>query len=477
MRYPGFAGGSSHGIDAIVSGERCINMFPHRADIGGGQGKPMLLPCPGFETFANLPKSSGRGIFEDRDRVFVVFGDGLYELNPISGAETSMGSVLVDTSPARFETNGDGGEELAIVSGGALNILALDTGVYTANVISPSHFIAQVDGFFVSLDTDTSTIRASDIYDGLTWDPTVSAQRTAASDKWRAMVAVRRELYLIGEKTGEVWYNARKALFPFAPRPGTSFEVGITAPATLQIVAGSPAWMGRSRDGSGEVFHMNGYYPEPIATPELRYRIQQYEDVSDISDTVGWSYEREGHIFYVLNFRGVQRTWVYDVTTRRWHERAKWDSNAMDWQTYRAQFHAVSRGQNLVCDPSGSKVYRFNSSVFTDVNGDPLRRFRRMPMLQSELRYVNYRRVELDCLVGIGTGSGQGEDPVVNLSYSDDGGHTFGSAMPRRVGKIGERMTEVVWNSLGRSNRRVFDLWSTDPVSTIWCDFYVNGRG
>ncbi len=66
---------------------------------------------------------------------------------------------------------------------------------------------------------------------------------------------------------------------------------------------------------------------------------------------------------------------------------------------------------------------------------------------------------------GVGTLSGQGEEPVVMLSFSDDGGKTFTTEMWAKIGRLGEFDFGVEWNCLGSFFQRIIRVRMTDPVS------------
>lgn len=471
-RIPGFVGGSYESQSTIAAGERTVNLIVERVPVGG-KTQSALFPSPGLVEFATMPKAPGRGIFAERGQLFSVYGDTLYEVDQ-NGTVTARGDVLVDGNPATMSMNGDGGDELLVTSGDRGDILDLATNTFLPGEVSDITFSGQLDGFFVGLDADTSTLKISESLDGQTWDGTQIAQRTAASDPWKAMIIVRREIYLLGEKTGEVWYNAGRSPFPFAQRPGAFFEVGIAAPFSLSKFGGTMAWLGRTEHDNGAVYWMNGYSPEEISTPAVRWAIQQYEDAGDITDAIGWSYAREGHEFYVLTFPDAGRTWVYDRSTNVWTEFGFWSSDANDFLAYRPQHHAVAFGKNLVCDHSGNKIYALSSTVFTDVDGEELRRLRRFRGPWKGNRRITVPYAELECDRGVGLVGGA--DPVVALRYSRNGGKTFGGNRERGLGARGEYSTRVRWDALGQGRDWMFELWSSDPVAQRWLGFDVGAR-
>lgn len=75
-------------------------------------------------------------------------------------------------------------------------------------------------------------------------------------------------------------------------------------------------------------------------------------------------------------------------------------------------------------------------------------------------------RLAAEFETGVGLATGQGSDPTVWLSWSDDYGRTFGNDATARIGAIGEYRTRVEWRRLGRARGRVFRLQWSDPVYT-----------
>jgi hypothetical protein len=65
-------------------------------------------------------------------------------------------------------------------------------------------------------------------------------------------------------------------------------------------------------------------------------------------------------------------------------------------------------------------------------------------------------------------------DPVVNLSWSDNRGVTFGNKVPQTLGRQGEYLAQPSWNRLGMARDRVFKLeWSANMKTALngaWVD-------
>lgn len=96
-----------------------------------------------------------------------------------------------------------------------------------------------------------------------------------------------------------------------------------------------------------------------------------------------------------------------------------------------------------------------------------LRRLRRTPYITAEKHWIFHHCLRLDMEMGVGLATGQGSDPQVMLRYSDDGGHTWSNEKWRSAGKLGEYKRRAVWNALGRSRQRIYELVISDPVKTV----------
>lgn len=56
----------------------------------------------------------------------------------------------------------------------------------------------------------------------------------------------------------------------------------------------------------------------------------------------------------------------------------------------------------------------------------------------------------METLWEFGVGLGDGSETIVRLSFSDDGGKSFGNEIQNSIGKIGEYSNRCFWDRLGR---------------------------
>lgn len=372
MDYPGFIGPSDPARSSNYNTERTINLYLERGRAGttaktGGA----LYGTPGLRIFAALGGASVRGIFAQDQRAWAVAGDGVFELFA-TGTFIRRGTVVDDGQPATFASNGRQGHQLFIVSGRAgyiLDLLSHAFGQITAPDFPPYALMgAFVDGYFVVLDGDDNSFQISALFDGLLWDGLDVALVSTSSDRTVAIAISHRQLWLFGTKTTQVWYNSGNPDFPFEPIGGVFIEAGILAPWSVAPIADTLVWLGWDVHGSGLVLQANGYTPVPVSTAAVvdalrRYRSLQAE--TELSDVIAWTYQEDGHAFYVLYLpqgplagSGVDHTsWVYDVTEQRWHERGVWDDAAHAWAPDLPRCHAFMWGKHLVGDRRRGTVY------------------------------------------------------------------------------------------------------------------------
>ena len=310
-----------------------------------------------------------------------------------------------------------------------------------------------VDGFFLALDRNTSTLRLSAISDGRTWEGRIAAQRSKASDPWVAMkVTPKGYVWLLGRETSEVWWNSGIGSVPFKPVQGAFLNSGVgNAHDSAAVLGEYVYWLHENKEGQRLVMRGTpSYQIEEISTPDVAAR---FADLADVDDAVGWAYQQDGHAFYVLEFGRAGTTWVYDVTTTVWHERETWDKGR--GQAWRPRLYAKAFGKDLVGDRAGASIFELTPHSGVDVSGKGMRRLRQLPILAAGRRTLIYNELELDYERGR---AGDYAKPFkMRLSWSDDSGTTFGPDMQRPSAK-GKYRARLRWNQLGSARDRVFRL-------------------
>lgn len=465
----GFIGGSYVSQSPLADDESTINFYQETVEAPNAVSPTALYSTPGLTSFASVPSTPVRGLFGQSGRCFAVGGTSLYSVSS-TGVVASLGAMTYDNNLATMTTNGDGGDELFICSGGYGYILDL-TSLTLTQEVSDVTMGAMLDGYFLALDVDTSTLKISDLLDGLTWDPTQIAQRSTASDPWKSLLVVGKNIWLLGEFTSELWYNTGDT-FPFAPFPGALIPMGVAATFSACQVGANVMWLAQNSQGARMVIKAQGITPTKVST----YAIDTLLDGLDsVSDAEAYSYQERGHTFYVLNFPTANRTLVYDDTEGLWHERGDWDTVNNVYDVDRPRVHAYIYDQHLVGDRTNGTIYTMSAATATNADGVGIRRLRRTAGLQAQQRQVYYHCLRVFLEPGLGLSSGQGVDPQITLRYSDDGGKTWSNELSRSAGAQGEYRTLVDWWRLGMARYpRVWEVVVSDPIPWRLMGAWVN---
>jgi hypothetical protein len=298
---------------------------------------------------------------------------------------------------------------------------------------------------------------------------------------------------VFGTDSTEVWYNSGGLDFPLSPIQGAFNEIGCAAPHSIAKMDNTVFWLGADARGQGVIYRAAGYSAQRISTHAIEWQIQNY---LDMSDAVGYTYQQDGHAFYVLSFPSADETWVYDAATGAWHQRSSYSALAPTEGAFNAEAFsdayylvlpltpsgvsgAFSRhrsncqcnfqGNIIVGDYANGNVYTFELNVFEDnaIAQRWLRSWRALPTGQNNLTRTANHSLQLECETGVGLNDGQGSDPQAMLRWSDDGGHTWSNEHWASMGKIGATGTRVIWRRLGMTLKlrdRVYEVSGSDPV-------------
>jgi hypothetical protein len=319
------------------------------------------------------------------------------------------------------------------------------------------------DNYFVYNKPDTQLWAASDLLSPIT-DPLSFASKDGSPDDLVSIIVDRREVYLLGEMSSEVWINSGGVPFPFTRIPGTSTQQGIAAQFSMARMGNSFAYVSKNNRGEAMIVRMNGYFPERISTHAVETTLVN----QNVADSYAWTYQLEGHEVYVVSFPSIGDhglTWAFDNTTGLWH---KWLYRNLQnqYERHRGNCCAFFNQQVLVGDHSNGKIYQLSRNFYTD-DGAPIRRVRRAPHITSDLQRQYFHELQIQFQPGVGLSSGQGEDPQAMLRWSSDGGSTWSNEYWTSIGKQGKYLNRAIWRRLGFARDRVFEVSISDPVRAV----------
>lgn len=443
---------------------RMINLFPE-ATPEAGKEIGFLNRAPGLRLLATLGTGPIRGMWSKQQlgtTAYIVSGTEVYKLEGNYQA-TKIGNVS-GKGPVSIAYNG---VQLFFACNGPSYIYNTSTNVF-GEITDPdfpgAKTVSYLDGYFVFSEPNSQRIWITSLLDGTAIDPLEFASAEGSPDNVVGLIADHRELWVFGVESVEVWYNAGTLDFPLARIQGAYNEIGCLSAFSVAKLDNALFWLGQDARGYGIVYRANGYTGSRMSTHAVEYAIQQY---GDVSDAIGFTYQQEGHSFYVLSFPKANATWVFDVATGAWHERAGFENG--QFVRHRSNCQMTFNSQTVVGDYENGNIYAFDLDVYAD-NGQPqkwLRSWRALPTGANNLKRTAQHSLQLDCETGTGLNLGQGSDPQVMLRWSDDGGHTWSNEHWVSIGKIGEYGRRAIWRRLGMTVKlrdRVYEVSGTDPV-------------
>ena len=460
MKTP-ILGGSYVARSVNAADSRMVNLFAEGIPEGGKEAA-FLNRAPGLRLLATVGDGPIRGLWRMGDYGYVVSGKELYRLNP-DWTSLYIGN-LSGTGPVSIADNGT---QMFIACNGPSFIYNSTTEEFAQ--IADADFpgavtVGYLDGYFVFNEPQSQRVWVTSLLDGTAIDPLEFASAEGSPDQLVAAIVDHREAWLFGTNSIEVRYDAGSADFPLQRIQGAFNAIGLAAAYSVAKLDNGLFWLGSDSRGQGIVYRSNGYTGKRISTHAVEWQIQQY---GDISDAIGYTYQQDGHAFYVLVFPSEDTTWVYDVSTELWHERAGFYEG--QFVRHRGNCQMAYNGEVVIGDFENSNVYAFDLNVYAD-NGSIqrwLRSWRALPTGKNDLNRTAQHTLQLDCETGVGLNTGQGSDPQVMLRWSDDGGHTWSNEHWSSMGKIGRYGYRTFWRRLGMTMKirdRVYEVSGTDPV-------------
>ena len=459
------------------SNDLCINLYAEHTDGAKGPEIGLLIDRGGLVLLTTVGTGPIRGEYVANDgNLYLVSGNGFYQVTS-SYSATLLGNVASSSGPVSMI---DSPTQVLVVDGMGGWCYELGTESYTQVIpnsttsdTGPNVAVYQ-DGFGIVNSANSNIIYQSN-YNDLSTFATLNGPGlgSTANDAYIqqnpqnvvTMYDLKEEVWIFKQKSIEVWINEGNPGFAFQQLQGVSIPFGCCAPASVCKLGSSLVWMGSDEQGDGVVYMSNGYNAVPISTHALSAFFQSENFV--LSNAIAYSYQRDMHYFYVLTFPTQNITYVYDLSTKKWHQRASFLNGQFNREL--PNCHALFNSQNVVGDYQNGNLYALVDDVYTD-NGAPrkwLRTWDALPSGAPENIPMSWNSLQVFMQTGINVPSGT--NPQVMLRWSDDGGYTWTGYFQMSAGQIGQTAWRVIQNRLGSTKigtglDRVWEISGTDPI-------------
>jgi len=473
----GFVGASYTTRSIYQDAQECINFYPEidPTKQPGERGIVALYPTPGLVTEITFPITAevrGMRALSGLQYAIAVCGNRVYRIDT-SFAYTQVGTLTTSTGPVSITDNQmtSGGLTAYIVDGVNRYYYVVSTNTFTT--LPPSDGPWQgasvtdtYDGYVLYNQVGTQNWSSTDL------DSPLSTQawfgtKNGSPDPIVSLIADHRQVFLLGEVTTEVWVDVGSQIsglltFPFQRISGTSSQNGCGAAFSVARFAETFMFLSRDTLGTATIGQMVGYEYKRLSTHAVENSLVGI----DVTDARAWSYQVEGHEFYVITFPNADLTWVYDLATQQWHKWLYWNSTTATYHRHRANCGIAFANKNLVGDWENGKIYSLDFDQYTDA-GAPIRRLRRAPHITTDLQRQYFEEFQIQFQPGVGLANGQGENPQAMLRWSNDGGSTWSNEHWVGIGRQGNYTNRAIWRRLGWSRDRIFEVALTDPVKAV----------
>jgi hypothetical protein len=487
--------GSSYVTRSVNAADnRMVNLFPEVIPEGGKE-PGFLNRAPGLNFLQTVGTGPIRGLWAHQTNgsdFYVVSGVQVYKLTSTTATPILLGTVS-GTGPVSIADNGT---QIFFACNGPSFIYNEVTNVF--GPITDPDFpgavtVGYLDGYFVFNEPNSQRVWVTALLDGYDINALDFASAEGSPDGLVAINVDHREAWMFGSDSVEVWYDAGLADFPLTRIQGAFNELGCAAAFSVAKLDNTLFWLGTDARGQGIVYKANGYNGQRVSTHAVEWQIQQY---GNISDAIAYTYQQDGHGFYVLTFPSANATWVYDAATQAWHERAGWDNGS--FTRHRSNCQCNFGGNIIVGDYENGNIYTLSLTTYAD-NGQIqrwLRSWRALPTGTNNLKRTAQHSLQLDAQAGFlltpvtegvylitedgfrlitesyenlidETTISVNPPPQFMLRWSDDGGHTWSNEHWAQGGAVGAYGTRIFWRRLGMTLKlrdRVYELSGTDPI-------------
>lgn len=458
MKIP-LLSGAYQSRSVIASAQRCANLYSEK-NPEDEEFPVTLYPTPGLKVLSESEHKRWRGLYVSTDnrlfgvveQSFVLVNDD-FSLKELGLIDSNVGQVYML----------DNGTDMMLVDGTTagykMNLSTMEVARITDPAFYGSNRIDLVDGYFIFNRPGTRQFYIS-LLNQTTFDPLDFASKAGSPDNLVAAIATRRNVFLFGDQTTEIWTNTGRSDFTFERVSGAFLQFGCASASSLVQADGSIYFLSKSPQGECIVLRTMNYDRERLSTFAIEHEFQGYERVDD---AIGFVQQMSGHLWYVLTFPTANKTWVFDIATSQWHELFYLNEDGTE-SRHRANCSAFWKGMHIVGDYESGRLYQLDMDTYNDA-GNEIRRVRGFPHLADEGARIMYK--EFKAVMQVGSAN-YGLESEIRLRWSSTRGASWEGQVKTTLGARGDYPQDCRFMRLGMSRSRVFELsWTADCPTAL----------
>jgi len=412
---------------------------------------------PGLTLFAASGQTGFRGGLLV-DSTFCAAWSGKVSKFTSAGVETLMTGALTGTEKVFFARNNKTGspDVVCVAPGtGAFSVLASSVISFADPDIGAPNSVCFMDGFFIFSYGD-GTLQASGLNDVTinTLDKTKAQSKPGGLNR---VVTFNGQLIAMGPTFGEVYANtANPTGFPF-----TRSYVLQRGLLSRYAIAGHDDGFGSSlmwvADDHSVVRHNGTPTPDKISPPDLDRLLATAPDDNTLEASV---YISQGHPKWVIS--SPLFTWEFDIGSQKWNERASYLQPR--WRAIGGYF---AFSQWLVGDTQGGRILIINPLALDEFGSPLVMQMDSGPVVGFPAR-TKVGKADFNFVTGVGIATGAdpiATNPKVGISWSNDGGITYGNEFVRELGRQAtDSRIAMVRTGMTSTHGRRWRLKISDPI-------------
>lgn len=411
---------------------------------------------PGLSLFA----ASGQTVFRGQilvDSTLVAAWSGKVSKFTSAGVETLMTGSLTGTEKVFFARNNKSTPDVVCVAPGtgAFSVLASSVISFADPDIGAPNSVGFMDGFFIFTYGD-GTIQASGLND-VTIATTDKTKEQAKTGGLTRGLPFNGQYYVWGPNFGAVYSNTAQATgFPFTR--SYVIQRGLIGP---YAVAGHEDGFGSAliwvADDNSVVQGNGTPTPLKISPPDLDRLIALISDKTTLEASV---YISQGHPKWVISCATF--TWEFDLGSQKWNERASYLQ-----PRWRAIGGCNAFGKWIVGDTQGGRLLYIDQTAFLEYQSPLVMQMDSGPVVGFP-SLTKVGRADFNFVMGVGIATGTdpiATNPQVGISWSNDGGITYGNEFVRVLGRQAtDTRIMMVRTGMTSNHGRRWRLKISDPV-------------
>ena len=442
-----------------ISAQECVNFYPNIVQ-APALNQETLFGTAGLEEVANANSLTGnRGAHEMNGVPYFVIAEKLYSM-ATDYALTFIGNIA---GTGRVSIADNGTQMLVLVPDGNGYIYNHVTDTFSQ--ITDSDFTANgnpqlvvyIDGYFC-LTTDSKKFIVSALNNGLSYNALDFGTAESDPDEIVAPVVFKNQLFIGGSQTIEAFQNIGGADFPFQ-RTGLFLQKGIVSPFSIQTLQDTFVFVGAGQNESPAIWNLQGNDVAKISTTAIDKELSALTS-SQIASIYSWGYSEKGA--YFVGFTLPSATFVYDIISKRWHERRSVVDNTLG--AYRVTSLVKAYNKIWAGDLVDGRIGNLDPEIYTEYGTEIRRSIVTQPFQNNMESFVI---PEIELTVESGVGNADVPNPQIGMARSRNA-KTWSDTRFRGIGKVGEYNHRAIWRRNGRAARfELFRFTMSDAVKPV----------